>query len=231
MKKAIEHTRAIEAETKFQLDAAGARAVLAAGRVDRCIDQLNVYYDWEWRLADQGATFRMRLEGNGVPTMTLKVPLRSTLNGPRRMVELELVTAQLSLWPSSRRFIDVRMDLWDAFVDPLLGLGLLRLARVGWLRNKRNVIVFPGVGTLELDVLRLPGGAVYYEVEIESPDPLIHKQLSTVVSRLAPQATPARSSKFALFRTEASRTNRFPWEEIDLVDRNQNPGSASGMQR
>lgn len=205
--------KAIEAETKLQLDREGASAVLTAGRVDHCVEQLNIYYDWEWRLADQAATFRVRLEGKGLPTVTLKLPLRAKVNGPRRMRELELVEAQLSLWPSSRRFIDVKANLPDALARPLLEFGIPRLARVGSMRNRRSIVVFEGVGTLEVDMLRLPKGALHYEAEIESPDPATHERLSDLVRSLAPNATPARVSKFALFRREASRASPLPWQE------------------
>jgi len=211
MTKSLEPSRTVEQETKLQLSSGEARALSTAGRLVKSVDQLNIYYDWEWRLANEGATFRVRLESRGAPIITLKLPLRSKVEGPRRMRELELVETQLTLWPSGKRFLNVSEDLLPAFAEPLLRMGMTTLARVGWMRNKRDRLIFDGVGTLELDTVRLPKGVLYHEAEIESPDRVLHTRLTSLVQNLAPHAKPATMSKFALFRLHASQSDWIPW--------------------
>ena len=55
------------------------------------------------------------------------------------------------------------------------------------------------VGTVELDRTVLPGGAILYEVEIESARDETHRLLADRIRKLAPSAEISRIGKFDRF--------------------------------
>lgn len=191
----------IEVETKIELDERDFERVRRAGTVRKCVEQLNVYYDQDWKLAKRAATFRIRMLEGEPPIVTLKVPVRRH-RGRREAKEVELglrtIEEQLSLW-SSRRTIDVRSHLPANFRKEMVRLGIRVLSRVGWIRNRRYVVEFDPVGSLELDRIELPDGTVAFEAEIESPDLAVHQRLSELIHQLAPSARAAHVSKFERF--------------------------------
>src|SRR5205809_7638472 len=129
----------IEVETKIELDERDFERVRHAGILRKCVDQLNIYYDQDWKLAKRAATFRIRMLQGEPPIVTLKVPLRKH-SGRREAREVELglrtIERQLSLW-RSRRVIEVRHHLPATFRKEMTRLGIRVLHRVGWVRNMR----------------------------------------------------------------------------------------------
>jgi hypothetical protein len=74
------------------------------------------------------------------------------------------------------------------------------LHRVGWVRNRRLLILISGVGHLELDRLELPDGTVVHEAEIECADVPTHERLVELIRIHFPAAKASRLSKFQRFR-------------------------------
>jgi uncharacterized protein YjbK len=192
----------LEVETKFELTAAGFERLKSAGSVSRCEEQLNVYYDAEWRLADISSTLRIRFFDASAPILTLKIPVAE--NGDQRVMrefEVALRPHELRLGRSCHPpRIDVEHELPQEFGEWLLVLGVKQVERMGWVRNTRVVLNVQSVGQLELDRLELPDGTVIYEAEIESRDDCVHERLARFVCRYAPDAKPSRVSKFQRFR-------------------------------
>jgi uncharacterized protein YjbK len=186
----------IEIESKFELPPEGFEKLKASGIVERCEEQLNVYYDAEWRLANSSATCRVRYNGGSYPVMTLKVPV-SQQGANRVMREYEVVTTGC---PSR---IDVDKELPAEWANVLHPLGVDRLNRVGSVRNTRFVVVVKSIGALELDRLELPDGSVVHEVEIETDDRSVQRQLTAFVFENVPDAKPSVVSKFQRFRHAA----------------------------
>jgi hypothetical protein len=192
----------LEVETKFELTPDGFERLKSVGSISRCEEQLNVYYDAQWKLADRSSTLRIRFYDASPPVLTLKIPV--TENGDQRVMreyEIALVPHHSSLGRSCRPpSIDVEHELPREFGEWLLVLGVKQVQRMGWVRNTRIVLNVDSVGQLELDRLELPDGTVIHEVEIESPDDWVHERLSRFVCRYAPDAKPSRISKFQRFR-------------------------------
>src|SRR5689334_13004008 len=65
----------LEVESKFELSAEGFERLKNRGAIGRCEDQLNVYYDAQWTLADHAATLRIRFHRGSDPLLTLKIPV------------------------------------------------------------------------------------------------------------------------------------------------------------
>lgn len=195
----------LEYETKYELSSQGFDRICGAWEVRHRHNQLNVYYDAEWRLAECASTLRIRFDGDSTPMLTLKVPV--TTDGAKRVMrEFELPvprswsTHGRSIRPKS---IDVERDLPLELACYLRALGITRVVRVGWVRNTRLVMEAEGGGCIELDRLELPDGSVFHEAEIEAESESLHAHLSRLVTTIAPEATPSRVSKFQRFRQAA----------------------------
>jgi uncharacterized protein YjbK len=194
-----------EIETKLELDEAGFERLKTLGRVASKQDQLNVYYDCGWRLADAAATCRVRFCGPSDPVLTVKVPV-SHSGEQRVMREFDApVGAGCEAAANVRRRIDVRVDLPGPVSEALLALSIDFVERVGWVRNRRWVLIFDAIGEIELDELRLPDGTTVFESEIEADDPSVHEALATFIRREVPSARPSKLSKFQRFRQAVDR--------------------------
>lgn len=205
MTTALESTKARdvsiskETETKFELDAAAFERLKSAALITHFTEQLNVYYDCAWELAEHAGTFRVRFAQGTGPVVTLKLPVSST---ERRRVMYELETTPDRCFGGRRLpsgSIRVNSQLPEEFEDALLGMGISELSRVGWVRNQRWSLDVDG-DTLELDRLKLPNGEIVYEAEIETPNIAVHARLATWIKHLAPAARPSDISKFQRFR-------------------------------
>ena len=158
----------IEVETKYVLDVNDFARLKGAGSIRRTDNQLNIYYDSGWTLADLAATLRIRITGHGSAIMTAKIPISH--NGDRRVMReididlhRDLPTALRSVHPTS---IDVR-DLPQEIQRYFSGIGVNRLDRVGWVRNTRIVLDVWCGGIIELDRLELPDDTVVHEARSE----------------------------------------------------------------
>jgi hypothetical protein len=187
---------ATEVESKFELDASGFEELVKAAPPSKEIDQLNVYYDKACRLAKHRATFRVRFTPAEPPVLALKLPV-SWEHGKRVMKEFEFRAGDRPQSRSlARSYIDVGRELPPAVSEMLLELGINSLYRVGWLRNRRHVLLVKGLGIVEVDKLELPNGRQEYEAEVEAADPVLHERLAHWVCSHAPTARPSTKSKF-----------------------------------
>jgi uncharacterized protein YjbK len=220
-----------EIETKFELDESGFQRLKAAGRVESCTQQLNVYFDDNWSLANQAATFRIRFTPDGPPEATLKVPV-SQEDATRTMKEIEVLLREhragdrfVSL---PHRRLDVSRDLPFELRSEILRLGVKSLQRVGWMRNTRYVVAIEPEGQIELDRTILPDGSTVFEAEVESEDAVTHRKLSRFILSRVPWAKPSGMSKFQRFRqaAEAARSEK-GFVSAALSDRSQSQDATS----
>jgi hypothetical protein len=195
-----------EVETKLEVDARGFHTIRTAGKVVACVEQLNVYYDHSWTLADRAATFRVRFSASKAPCVTFKVP-KNWVSGRRISKEVDMGLGSLAGSGANRftlpRRIEVR-TLPAEFSSDLLSLGVTHLLRVGWVRNTRYVLQLQGAGIVELDCLKLPGGDAFFEVEIEEENVALHQALVDRIHALVPVAKYSHMSKFERFRAAIS---------------------------
>jgi uncharacterized protein YjbK len=191
----------LEVETKFELDASEFEQLKRSAHVAKCIDQVNVYYDRAWKLAELTATFRVRFSRGKPPVLTLKLPV-SVAGDTRTMQEFEYCLAHRPCVRSVAQYpeIDVDRELPPDLGDVLLRLGVNRLQRLGWVRNRRYVLDVGGPGKIELDELRLPDGQTVYEAEIDTDDRTAQERLANWVRSAVPEARPSLVSKFQRFR-------------------------------
>jgi uncharacterized protein YjbK len=210
----------IEVESKFELMAADFVALKDLGTIVRCIDQINVYYDCDWVLATLKATFRVRFSSGAAPVLTLKLPV--TAHGSvRKMREFEyqLAAGRFLRAIAQQSEIDVNRSLPPDLGVLLLDVGVSRLQRLGWVRNKRYVIAVPNIGQLELDELALPDGQKVFEAEIETEDEEMRARLGNWLLAHAPGAHPSLISKFQRFREVVSsslETRAGYWGSTDI---------------
>ena len=190
----------IERETKLTVSPRDHSRIREGGRVLECRDQLNIYLHDPHRLREEIVYFRVRFESGIDPVATLKIPV-GWKGQMREMVEVERPLAELgpSLFPRPRRWVRVDTELPEGFMEHFQALGIQRLRRLGWMRNRRCVIEFGSLGTVELDRTVLPDGEVLYEVEIENPSEEKHRALAERVKSLAPSATYSKVGKFSRF--------------------------------
>ena len=196
----------LETESKFELTPEAFERLKALGNIARQEDQLNVYYDAQWKLAEHSATLRVRFHAGARPVLTLKLPV-SHAGSHRVMKEFEVVLSNKrgSCLRSPRpNSIDIETQLPKQFRDRLRELGITQVQRVGWVRNMRVVVIIENMGQLELDRLELPDGSVVHEVEIESRSESVRNHLADVVCRYAPDAMPSKINKFQRFRLAAT---------------------------
>lgn len=193
---------ALEIESKLELSKSSFEHLLSQGHIHQASDQLNIYYDNNWRLASNGCTFRMRFTPNKPPLITLKLALHSS-DGHRIARELETTLEKAFLKRSHCRNpirqIDTRNELAEGFRDELISGGINMLFRVGSMRTKRYLVQFASVGFAELDWVRLPNGEDFFEVEIETPDDESRHRLITHIRRNVPDCQPSTLSKFERF--------------------------------
>ena len=190
----------IEKETKLVLSLEDYERIRAMGLTLECRDQLNIYLHDPLRLKEELGYFRVRFESRGDPVATLKIPV-GWRGEMREMVEVEAPLSEMgpSLYPWPRRWVPVDTNLPGVVMEHLQALGIQWLRRLGWMRNHRLVVELEPLGTVELDRTRLPGGAVLYEVEVETPLEDLHLALVERVRSIAPEATFSRIGKFSRF--------------------------------
>lgn len=193
---------ALETEAKLELDRAGFDAIREAGSVHHVDDQLNVYYDNGWKLAERSATFRIRYLLGKQPVVTLKIPVR-TQSGVRVSQEFELpfrmaIRSADGLGFPARELPLEQLDSAD-MRNALGDLGIDRLDRIGCARNRRCSLLLDG-SLIELDELRLPNGKVVFEAEIEDPNSDLCLKMVERIRFIAPSARPSAESKFQRFR-------------------------------
>jgi inorganic triphosphatase YgiF len=202
----------LEVETKFEITAADFERLQSIGRVSRREDQLNVYYDAQWTLAERSATLRIRFNDASDPVLTLKVPVSH--DGVQRVMrefEVTLPRCHPSLLPSPHpTSIDVERELPEQIRDYLLCLGVTRVNRVGWVRNTRLVLEIADIGRIELDRLCLPDGSVVHEAEIETSSASVQERLARLVCSYVPAARPSSVSKFQRFHQAATSAASSP---------------------
>lgn len=190
-----------EVEVKLELSYADFTRLLKECQVDRCIEQLNVYYDQDSELAERASTFRIRLSKTDSPKVTLKVPT-SQAEATREAMEVE---GDLSAFRMPRRTIDVGRDLPPAFRSSLRSWGVDSLRRVGWMRTSRYIVQLWSIGPVELDEVELPGGQLFFEVEFESDDDALRGRLVESIRQFADSARPSRQSKYERFVAAVGR--------------------------
>lgn len=196
----------LEVETKFQISHATFEKLKSLGSVVARSEQLNIYYDQRWRLAESSATLRIRFDRNSAPTLTLKLPV-SVEEGKRSMWEFEFpMNRDLRYTLPSRHPISIQPTdgLPSELCESLLRLGITRLNRVGWMRTTRVVLLVENLGTIELDRVELPDKSLLCEAEIEASSGQEHDALVCWLRCNAPDAEVSRLSKFQRFRIAAA---------------------------
>ena len=197
----------IELESKFEVSSADFERLLKEAPVARTIQQENVYFDRDWRLAELSATCRLRLSSDHLPALELKLPV-AMHEGRRQMLEFSSSLSQaIASWLIHSKGIDVDSEFPPEIATPLLRLGVKQLYRMGRLPNSRYVLRLAD-GEVELDRAELPSGEHFCEVEIEESDVARHKRLVEWLRARVPSAQPSRLSKFQRLRADlASPTN------------------------
>lgn len=190
----------IERETKLSVRPDDYRRILAMDPSVPCATQLNVYLHDPARITNREGYFRARFETGRDPVATLKIQA-GWRGDVREMIEVEGPLSEMGpdLFPWPRRFVTLAANVPDEFMRHFRQLGITHVRRLGWMRNRRCRMVLPGLGGIEVDRTRLPGGEILHEVEIEEPDPERHEALVNEVRRLAPSAVPSRVGKFSRF--------------------------------
>lgn len=191
-----------EIETKVEVSEQGFARLLSVCRLLRRDDQLNVYYDFENRLAGQSATLRVRYQKSAQPKVALKIPVH-VQGGCRTAIEVE---EPLSRRTKPGRSMLVDRDLAPSLRPYLRELGLPRVERVGAMRTCRVTAELPGGVVVELDRVELPGGGMFYEVEVENPDPTVHDRALVAIKEVVDDFSFSQLSKFERFlRATAAR--------------------------
>jgi len=190
----------LERETKLSLTAEDYERILAGTRILECREQLNVYLHDPARLREDLGYFRVRFESGRAPVATLKIPA-GWRGDIREMVEVERPLEEMgpALYPWPRRWVVVDTGVPPGFMEHFQALGIVRLRRLGWMRNLRCLAELEQGGVVELDRTTLPGGNVVHEVEIESPNEAMHARLAARVRELAPSARVSTLGKFPRF--------------------------------
>jgi len=190
----------IEREAKLTLTLRDYRRLEEGHRVLESRDQLNVYLHDPDRLLEGLGYLRVRYEAGREAVVTLKIPM-GWKGEVREMVEMECplkgLGPELCPWP--RRRVRVASNLPPEMGRHFLSRGMPVLRRLGWMRNLRLVLDVEGLGTVELDRTRLPGGAIHHEVEIETPDEDLLGRIVARIREMAPSAQASRVGKFSRF--------------------------------
>jgi len=190
----------IETEVKLTVSEADYEQIRRRGEVLECRDQLNVYLQDPSRLQEGFGYLRVRYETRRTPVVTLKIPV-AWEGDLRKMVEMEepLEIMGPGLFPRPMRRVIVAEALPGEMAGHFLDRGIHHLRRLGWMRNRRCIVVLGREGEVELDRTTLPGGMIRYEVEIETDDAEARDALVSRVRAWAPSATMARLGKFSRF--------------------------------
>lgn len=189
----------VEIESKVELSEQDYEHLLARGIVHRCIHQLNVYYDSDDRLSREAITLRVRYSLQEKPRLTLKIPTARD-EEQRQALEIE---ADYGNWLPSR-VVRVEGELPSAFHSFLLARGINSLRRVGWMRTVRQEVQLPTGGKVELDRVSLPGGAMFFEAEIEDAQADGHRRTVQALIDMIGVIKPSMRSKYERF-LQASR--------------------------
>ncbi len=190
----------IETETKLTVSPADYERIRRRGRVLECREQLNIYLHDPERLQEGLGYFRVRFETGKAPMATLKIPV-GWRGGVRTMVEMEKPLAAMGpgLFPRPGRTVEVRDALPPEMAGHFLALDITRLRRLGWMRNRRCLVVVGEEGVLELDRTILPDGSIHFEVEIETSDEAARAALTARIRKWAPSARISGVGKFSRF--------------------------------
>lgn len=200
---------AYEVESKWSIIKGDFDRLLSRCVVLRRFDQLNVYFDNDWVLANAGATCRVRFVPQGGVTFTLKIPVLWESDGARRSIEIESPAHSAF----QRGFQVCRTELNFSLLNPelrsaLSPLNVSVLRRVGWMRNSRHVIRLPSGWVVELDRFTLPGGEAGFEIEIEEEGLEKRAAILSELRSLVPAAVPSNLSKFQRFSEAVKRRHR-----------------------
>ncbi len=190
----------IEKEAKLVVSSQDYHRLMETGTLLGCRDQLNIYFHDPERLGQGLGYFRVRFQTGREPVATLKIP-KIWVGAVREMVEIQRPLSEMGpgLRPRPGRTIRVAEDLPGQMGRHFSALGITRLRRLGWMRNRRCEIQLGGIGTVELDRTLLPGGRVHHEVEIETSDEDLLRRLMEKVREGAPSAVPSSVGKFSRF--------------------------------
>lgn len=182
-----------ELETKIEVSRDSLDRLRSACRILREHEQLNVYYDSNDELSRRAATLRVRYEKDSSPRFTLKLPI-GTNSGRRCSLEVEA---------PSRRMIPARKihleDFAPSFQGYLSEMGVSGVVRLGAMRTFRVDAVLPSGLPVELDMVRLPGGSTFCEVEIESDDVAVHTEALAEIRSIIGSFSFSHRSKFERF--------------------------------
>ena len=140
----------LERETKLILAPEDASRIRDGSRLVSCTDQLNIYFHDPARLFEHLGYFRVRFETGREPVATLKIPV-GWKGEMREMVEVERPLADLgpSFYPRPRRWVTVSNEMPEGLMEHLQSLGIRRLRRLGWMRNRRWTLALDEIGTVE----------------------------------------------------------------------------------
>lgn len=203
--------KSIELESKLLLDWASYVAIQGAGDIIEDVDQLNIYFDSpDWGLAEASATCRVRFESSGTRQLTLKIPEgRHLRNGHARAMEeyewpLDELTEVVGGW--SHKLIHIPSVFPPEAGKALDALGIEKLIRVGWSRNRRLILTLDNNIYLELDHLKLPRNRVIFEAEVESPNLADHERALERLKSITSNLRLSERSKFQRFRDAVTDT-------------------------
>jgi adenylate cyclase class IV len=188
-----------EIETKIELSAQSFQDILSRSTVLDTIEQLNVYYDCMDAIATRSGSLRIRYVHAAAPVMTFKLPLDRAA-GKRTSQEIE---AQIE-WQFPPRVL--RHDMVPAVIGAALASVCVHAPRrLGAMRNRRSVVRLPGGDIVEMDEVTLPGGVMFYEVEIESASDAVHDSAVASIREIAGDCKWSERGKFQRFRAAIGR--------------------------
>ena len=191
-----------EIETKIELSEQSFRHILSHSSVLETIEQLNVYYDCNDAVAARSGSLRIRYVKGMAPVMTLKLPV-DRAGGKRTSSEIEA--------PITQRFpprVLRHSQMPSAIAAAVAQLCTRSPRRLGAMRNTRTVVRLPGGDIVEMDELTLPGGVVFYEVEIEHASDSVHDSAVASIQALTEDWKWSARGKFQRFRAAISRSRR-----------------------
>lgn len=193
---------AIETELKYLLSALAFQKLTKHLETQRISveRQHNVYYDTASRdLGRRRLAVRIRTQKSG-STLTVKLPSggRSALGvSVRREFEARIRTPQaLTQLPVPASV--TKLAPWRVLADTFPDIAKTRLVKRAEMRTLRQSYRLKNRLVLELDEVTLPGGAVFFEAELESPHPAAARRVLFEVFRTAGvTARPIRRTKLA----------------------------------
>lgn len=194
---------AIETELKYLLSPRAFQKLaksLAPQRIS-IARQHNVYYDTASQsLGRRRLAVRVRTQKSG-STLTVKLPStggRTTLGvSVRREFEARIRSPRaLTQFPLPASI--TRLAPWRVLSEAFPEIAKTRLTKKAEMRTLRQSYRLKNRLVLELDEVTLPGGAVFYEAELESPNPTSARRVLFEVFRTAGvTGRPIRRTKLA----------------------------------